>query len=172
MSCLAGTRRRMRCFTGCHVWTEDILPLLWPWIRFFSLSWRPPSILAVSRPKITTTCTRLSVINCFHVRHWLKPWGFETSSIFIDIPCRNLNDVNKENGLHQNTNISKFGIFIHENGKSDLQNSFWYGNLKDTCIQEKYFKCKNPLVDFTWNPLPLAKSVFNFQQLTKWSLLF
>ena len=59
--------------------------------------------------------------------------------------CRKLNDVKKENGRQENTNICNFGILIQENGKSDLQNSFLYGSLKDRCIQEKYFKCKKPI---------------------------
>ena len=82
--------------------------------------------------------------------HWLKP-----NMEFVVIRrhwCRNSNDVNKENGWHENTNISNFGILIQENGKSDLQNSFLYGSLKDRCIQEKYFKCKKPIGWFYMEP--------------------
>ena len=98
----------------------------------------------------TVACARLAEMKC--IDDFI---GWNQIRICCYRPpfwCRKLNDVNKENGWHENTNISNFGILIQENGKSDLQNSFLYGSLKDRCIQEKYFKCKKPIGWFYMEP--------------------
>ena len=67
----------------------------------------------------TVTCAKLNVIKCVDdFIGWNQLWRSATSGIFVDIPCRNLNDLNKENGLHENTNISakfvlvRFFVFV------------------------------------------------------------